>query len=52
MVRANLTRELTQYGAEVGYFDFDSTDQEGPFMVYFQLDYDISQEGVMAIVVS
>lgn len=52
MVRANLTREMTSYGAEVGYFDFDNTDQEGPFMVYFQLDYDVSQEGVMAVVVS
>ena len=52
MVRANLTREMTQYGAEVGYFDFDNKDEEGPFMVYFQLDYDVSQEGVMALVVS
>ena len=35
MVRANLTREMTQYGAEVGYFDFETSDQEGPFLVYF-----------------
>jgi len=35
MVRANLTKELTKYGAEVGYFDFDGGNAEGPFMVYF-----------------
>ena len=42
MVRANLVRELSQYGAEVGYFDFDSDDSEGPYLIYFQLDYDMS----------
>lgn len=26
MVRANLTKELSSYGAEVGYFDFDGND--------------------------
>ena len=52
MVRGNLVKELTKYGAEVGYFDFDNTDMEGPFMVYFQLDYDQSQEGVVALVLS
>ena len=42
MVQGHLVRELTKYGAEVGYFDFESTDMEGPFMIYFQLDYDIA----------
>ena len=35
MVRGNLVKELTAYGAEVGYFDFENGDLEGPFMVYF-----------------
>ena len=52
MVRGNLVKELTKYSAEVGYFDFDGTDQEGPFLVYFQLDYDVSQEGVVAVALS
>ena len=52
MVRGKLVRELGKYGAEVGYFDFDGTDMEGPFLVYFQLDYDMSQEGVMAVTLS
>ena len=52
MVRGNLVKELTKYSAEVGYFDFDSSDMEGPFMIYFQLDYDMSQEGTVALVLS
>ena len=52
MIRGNLVREMTKYGAEVGYFDFENTDNEGPFMVYFQLDYDLSQEGAVALVLS
>ena len=52
MVRGSLVRELTKYGAEVGYFNFDNTDDEGPFMVYFDLDYDMSQEGVVAVTLS
>ena len=52
MVRGNLVKELTKYGAEVGYFDFDGRDDEGPFMIYFQLDYDVAQEGVVAVVLS
>lgn len=35
-------RELTAYGAEVGYFDLESDNKEGPFIVYFQLDYDMA----------
>jgi len=42
MVRGNLVKELTKYSAEVGYFDFDTTEMEGPFLIYFQLDYDMS----------
>lgn len=52
MVRGNLVKELTKYGAEVGYFDFDGRDDEGPFLIYFQLDYDVAQEGVVAVVLS
>jgi len=52
MVRGNLVKELTKYGAEVGYFNFENSDEEGPFMVYFDLDYDLSQEGVVAVVLS
>ena len=52
MVRGHLVRELTKYGAEVGYFNFDNSDEEGPFMVYFDLDYDLSQEGVVAVTLS
>lgn len=52
MVQGRLVKELTKYGAEVGYFDFENSDMEGPFMVYFQLDYDMSQEGVVALVLS
>ena len=35
MVQGHLVREISRYGAEVGYFDFENTDMEGPFMVYF-----------------
>ena len=42
MVRGNLVKEMTKYSAEVGYFDFENNDMEGPFMVYFQLDYDVA----------
>ena len=52
MVRGNLVKELTAYGAEVGYFDLESTNAEGPYLIYFQLDYDMTQEGVMALVIS
>jgi len=52
MVRGNLVKELTKYGADVGYFNFENSDEEGPFMVYFDLDYDLSQEGVVAVVLS
>ena len=47
-----VTRELMKYGSEVAYFDFESQDEEGPFLIYFQLNYDISQEGVVAVVIS
>lgn len=40
MVRGNLVKEINKYGAEVGYFDFENSDMEGPFMIYFELDYD------------
>ena len=52
MVRGNLVKELSRYNSEVGYFDFDGTDMEGPFMIYFHLDYDMTQEGVVALVLS
>ena len=52
LVRSDLVRELTDFGTEVGYFDFESHNQVGPFMIYFQLDYDMSQEGLMAVVLS
>ena len=52
MVRGNLVKELTKYSVEVGYFDFDNSNLEGPFMIYFQLDYDQSQEGIVAVALS
>lgn len=52
MVRGNLVKELTKYSVEVGYFDFDNSNDEGPFMIYFQLDYDQSQEGIVAVALS
>lgn len=45
-------RELTHYKTDIGYFDFENDNLEGPFMLYFHLDYDMSQEGVVAIVLS
>lgn len=53
MVRGNLVKELSKFsGAEVGYIDFESSNDEGPFLIYFQLDYDLTQEGVVAVVLS
>ncbi len=52
LVRGDLVREITDFGTEVGYFDFENHNQVGPFMVYFQLDYDVTQEGIMAVVLS
>ena len=37
---------------DVGYFDFTKTSQEGPFLIYFQLDYDQTQEGIMGLALS
>ena len=37
---------------DVGYFDLTNTSQEGPFLVYFQLDYDQMQEGIVGVILS
>jgi len=37
---------------EVAYFDFSNEGTQGPYLVYFQLDYDMRQEGPVGVVLS
>lgn len=54
LTKGSFNLEMTTMVSTVSYFDLNSKAgikmQEGPFMVYFQLDYDMHQEGPLAVV--
>lgn len=52
MTKGQVVHELSTMNTDVGYFDFSKTTQEGPFLVYFQVDYNMRQEGVVAVALS
>ena len=52
VTKGSIVHELSTLNTDVGYFDFSKTSQEGPFIVYFQLDYDQRQEGIAALALS
>ena len=41
MTKGSVVHELSSMNTDVGYFDFSKTAQEGPFLVYFQVDYNM-----------
>jgi hypothetical protein len=52
VVRGEITHELSTMNTDVGYFDFSKGQKEGPFLIYFQLDYDPAQEGIVGLALS
>lgn len=44
--------DLSSKNMVVSYFDFTTEGTQGPYLIYFQLDYEIRQEGPVALVLS
>ena len=52
ITHGSIVHELSKMNTDVGYFDFSKISSEGPFLVYFQLDYDEKQEGIVGLALS
>ena len=52
MKHGQLVSEINSQSMQVMNFDTTYASSQGPFLFYFQLDYDMAQEGVVGVVLS
>ena len=50
--RGEFVSDLSKLEMHVSYYDFTNEQTEGPYLLYFQLEYDFRQEGPVGVVLS